>query len=167
MVNRALAAGTLNRHVPWIKEKSVELLSDDYPDRDAALKAIQEGIMNAYEAEEAGPITRADLDQAVSVLTGIFSQTHFPRQGVNWKTYPDHIGHRAFPGCFRCHDDEHVSDAGASISMECAHCHEFVFQAHGEDAYGPVTYETQSFEHPGGMEDVWEDALCTECHAPE
>ena len=42
---------------------------------------------------------------------------------VVWGTYPNHIGHQATPGCFRCHDDEHKTESGETISQDCDTCH--------------------------------------------
>ena len=42
---------------------------------------------------------------------------------VTWGTYPNHIGHEASDGCFRCHDDEHATTDGESISQDCSVCH--------------------------------------------
>jgi hypothetical protein len=28
-----------------------------------------------------------------------------------------------FPGCFRCHDDEHRTADGQTISQDCSTCH--------------------------------------------
>jgi len=45
---------------------------------------------------------------------------------VSWGTYPNNIGHDLFPGCFRCHDDNHKNDSGKAITQDCSTCHELV-----------------------------------------
>ncbi|MCP5120739.1 MAG: hypothetical protein GY953_58850 [bacterium] len=50
----------------------------------------------------------------------------FPEMEVDWGTYPDHIGHTDFPGCFRCHDDMHNSSDGKTINQDCSACHEIL-----------------------------------------
>jgi hypothetical protein len=42
---------------------------------------------------------------------------------VSWGTYPNNIGHTDFPGCFRCHDDQHASSGGKKISQDCSSSH--------------------------------------------
>jgi hypothetical protein len=42
---------------------------------------------------------------------------------INWGTYPNNIGHTHFPGCFRCHDDQHAAEDGKRISQDCNSCH--------------------------------------------
>jgi hypothetical protein len=38
------------------------------------------------------------------------------------------IGHDAAPGCFRCHDGDHSTKDGATISNDCALCHNLLAQ---------------------------------------
>ena len=47
----------------------------------------------------------------------------FPGMKVDWGTYPNHLGHTDFPGCFRCHDDLHTTAEGETISQDCFTCH--------------------------------------------
>ena len=42
---------------------------------------------------------------------------------VTWGTHPNNIGHNDSPGCFRCHDGNHNSKAGKTITNDCAQCH--------------------------------------------
>jgi hypothetical protein len=44
---------------------------------------------------------------------------------VGWGTYPTNIGHIAFPGCFRCHDENHKAADGSVIRQDCELCHTF------------------------------------------
>jgi len=45
---------------------------------------------------------------------------------INLGTYPNHIGHTDFTGCFRCHDDAHKSAAGKTIPQDCNTCHQLL-----------------------------------------
>ena len=60
---------------------------------------------------------------AVAELQRIYRTTFFPEMKVNWKTHPNNIGHFYYPGCFRCHDGNHVSKDGKVISKDCNACH--------------------------------------------
>jgi hypothetical protein len=49
---------------------------------------------------------------------------------VTAATYPDNLGHQAFPGCLRCHDGGHFKVVDGALSSEsipsaCATCHTF------------------------------------------
>jgi hypothetical protein len=45
---------------------------------------------------------------------------------VTWGTYPNNIGHTDFPGCFRCHDDDHKTAKDKTIAQDCSSCHELL-----------------------------------------
>jgi hypothetical protein len=51
------------------------------------------------------------------------SRNVFPEMNVQFGTYANNIGHMDFPGCFRCHDDNHKSKDGKSIGQDCETCH--------------------------------------------
>jgi hypothetical protein len=47
---------------------------------------------------------------------------------VSWGTYANNVAHSdpgpsPFPGCFRCHDENHRSKQGKTISQDCSLCH--------------------------------------------
>ena len=47
----------------------------------------------------------------------------FPDMKVTFGTYPNHISHTDAPGCFRCHDDDHVTKDGKALGQDCETCH--------------------------------------------
>jgi nitrate/TMAO reductase-like tetraheme cytochrome c subunit len=167
MVNTALAAGRLNRHIPLIKRNAVEILSIDYPSTKIARAKIAEEVERRFPVGSDALITPTAQEELTAALIEYYELNHFPEQGISWKTYPNHIGHRVFPGCFRCHDDRHVSDSGKKISMECDLCHDLVYQAYGDAADDPVKYRTQEFQHPGGVPDMHKAGYCTDCHSAD
>jgi hypothetical protein len=42
---------------------------------------------------------------------------------VTWGKYPNNVGHTDFPGCFRCHDGDHMAKTGTPITNDCNACH--------------------------------------------
>ena len=66
------------------------------------------------------------MDAAGKMLVRIYDNNVFPDLGVTWGLYPNNLGHDAFPGCFRCHDDEHKAADGKTITQDCGVCHEAV-----------------------------------------
>ena len=48
----------------------------------------------------------------------------FPDLKVTWGTYPNNLGHTDYPGCFRCHDEAHLTAAKKTISQDCSLCHQ-------------------------------------------
>jgi hypothetical protein len=82
---------------------------------------------------------------------------------VNWKAYPNNIGHTIFPGCFRCHDGKHISAGGKAISKDCNSCHTLIGQGKGEQLT-TLSPKGLEFEHPVDIGDLWKDMNCFECH---
>ncbi len=66
---------------------------------------------------------RAEVEQAGRGALEIYNRNIFPAMKIVWGSYPNNIGHTDFPGCFRCHDDNHVSSAGQKVSQDCNACH--------------------------------------------
>jgi hypothetical protein len=124
-VDRALAEGRISAELPFVRKKSVEILRADYPDRETAARRIPEALAGFYASAHPAVYAarRALVDTAGAQLKDIYLRNVFPEMKVAWGTYPDNIGHEDFPGCFRCHDDEHKSADGKVISQDCAACH--------------------------------------------
>lgn len=124
-VDNALEAGKLDISLPFLKKQSVKVLTRTY----ASLEAAEEGIANEidkYYRTKYPQIYKDKLPQikaTVATLQGIYQSNIFPFMHVDWKTYPDNIGHMYNPGCFRCHDGNHVSADGQVISNDCESCH--------------------------------------------
>ena len=66
------------------------------------------------------------IEEAQPAVKRIYARNIFPEMMVSWGTYPNNIGHDLFPGCFRCHDDNHKNDSGKAITQDCSTCHELV-----------------------------------------
>jgi uncharacterized membrane protein YidH (DUF202 family) len=166
LVDRALGEGVLDRHIPYMKRDAVAILSTAYGSREKARRGIAEHVRHLFPTDDAD-MTSERQDGIIATLTALHDKNDFPDQGASWRTYPTHLGHKTSPGCFRCHDDRHRAADGKVISRDCRLCHDLVHQAHGEDAYGPVTFRTRDFEHPPGEAIPYGDRLCPECHDPK
>ena len=124
-VDGAMAEGSISPELPFAKRKAVELLRAEYPDRDTAARRIREGFTEYYRAShpQAYAKHRALVETAAERVAGIYLRNAFPNMKVGWGTYPNHIGHGDFLGCFRCHDDNHKTRDGRTISQDCNACH--------------------------------------------
>ena len=152
-VDQSMLANRIDRTLPYIKQKSVELLSQDYKSTDEAVKAIEAALTKEY----AGKNVRGSIAE----LQKIFKTIRFPEMNVDWRTHPDNIGHFYSSGCFRCHDDQHASKDGKTITKDCQACHSLVGQAQS----GVVMVEAPKadFQHPVDIGDLRE-MTCSECH---
>jgi hypothetical protein len=124
-VDSALYSGLISPTLPWIKKVAVETLVQPYGSEAEARQQIRERITDHYRRNHPSVIAtrQADVDTAIEVVTAIWTRSVFPEMNVDWKTYPDNIGHRNWPGCFRCHDGRHKSKDGKVLTMDCGICH--------------------------------------------
>ena len=124
-VDRAMTTGLIPRTLPWAKKVVVDALVREYPTTEKAHEGLTAEIEGFYRQKYPSVFQerKADVDKTVAQAIAIFDRSVFPDMKVNWKTYNSNIGHRNWPGCFRCHDGRHVSKSGKVLSMECTECH--------------------------------------------
>ncbi len=162
-VDRAIAGRSIDVTLPYIKKEGVEVLTADYKTSDEAKQAIADKVAKFYQ-EKYPPLasTKADsVKGAIVELQRIYSTTFFPYMKVNWRTHPNNIGHLYFPGCFRCHDGNHVSKDGKVISKDCNSCHTVLEQQ--ESGNEVASLPTQTFKHPVDIGDLTQ-VNCSDCH---
>jgi nitrate/TMAO reductase-like tetraheme cytochrome c subunit len=163
-VDRSMFAGSIDPTLPFIKAQGVEALVADYKTQDEANTAIADKISKFY-ADKYPQLasTKADsVKNAVTELQRIYDTTFFPTMKVNWKTHPNNIGHMYYPGCFRCHDGNHVSKDGKVISKDCNSCHTLLDQEEGSAHLAQM--QAQSFKHPVDIGDLTA-VNCADCHS--
>jgi len=90
-------------------------------------------------------------------------EIYFPEMKVNWKEYPDNIGHMYFPGCFRCHDGNHFSSDGKVIPKDCNTCHLILTETNIEGKK-ETSLQGIQFEHPVDLGSPIDEVTCTDCH---
>jgi hypothetical protein len=165
-VNAALAGGQIPG-IPYIKEAAVRALDADYATAEEAMQGIEANLREFYEEEHPeeldGDPAQA-LGTSVAALRDIYRKTIFPEMKADWAAHPNNIGHRDSPGCFRCHNDTMVSEAGKSVFTDCARCHAILAQ--GEETVEVATTfdEGLAFVHPEDWDTVEEFNLCSDCH---
>jgi nitrate/TMAO reductase-like tetraheme cytochrome c subunit len=156
-LNDALTAGLINPALPEIKLNGIEVLTATYETEGEALMSIQEKLSEAY------PDGGEQVQQAIAAIQKIYAQNIFPEMKVNWKQYPDHIGHMITPGCFRCHNGDHADPQGRTISRDCNSCHTIIAQGPGRDVTGVSTGGLE-FKHPEDIDEEWKETRCDDCH---
>ena len=155
-VERSLALGTLGNKLPNIKRVAVQaMVQKDIVTAADAPKKIADFIQAKYKDSPEVPATVAEVQK-------IYTQTIFPERQADWRVYPNNIGHKDWPGCFRCHDDKHKTAAGETVrASDCTSCHTIISQ--GKEAeLGVLSATGMAFKHPGGELDP--DLKCADCH---
>lgn len=163
-VDQAIAHGRVERSLPWIKRFAVLAAGREWATREAALAGIGPEMREHYEDHL--PTVLRDRESSVSAAAGVvgdlWARSHFPEFAIDSRTYPDHAGHKRFPGCFRCHDGKLVSADGRTIPNDCGLCHDF-FQR------DPATGSLQAIAADAGVLHPFKDPAHTEvgcwnCH---
>lgn len=123
--DEAAVGGLLPLDLPYLKREALNVLAGEYPDDETAMAAIHRGISEYYRTThpELYEARASEIHAAISKIKSIWQSYVHPEMKITWGTYPDHIGHQDFTGCFRCHDEDHVSKDGATISQDCTSCH--------------------------------------------
>lgn len=159
--------------IPNIKAKGVEVLSQSFgSDLNLANQAISR--VEAYYQQnypEYYQQNTAAVQDAVKELQAWYPKLHFPEQGLDWNTHPDNLGHKNWPGCFRCHDGKHFTeDRTAAIRLECNVCHSIPSISEGSQTNAVITLE-KATEPDSHKTTTWLlehrtkfDASCQTCH---
>ena len=125
-VNASLDNGEMPTNLPFARREAVAALSQTYDSKAAALDAIAARLRGFYRTEqsEAYMGRRQDVERVVGATQAIYRRSIFPSMKIGFGTYSNNIGHMDFPGCFRCHDDNHKTRDGLVISQSCDLCHD-------------------------------------------
>lgn len=139
-VDEALASGSIDLELPYVKRESVRLLKEAYPSQEEAKRAVAEGLAGFYRAQY--PDLAKEKEQQIAAagaeLGAIHARNVFPEMKVTWGTYPDRSGHEH--GCYRCHDNEHLAEGGEKISKKCGACHTVIATEEAEPEVLEVLY---------------------------
>ena len=164
-VDRAMAGGKIPMDLPWIKKVATDALTKGYPAREEGHKGIETAVREFYKDRSPSPEMGKKIDLAVAGVEEIYDHTVFPEMKVDWTTYAMNIGHRNWPGCFRCHDGRHQRRGdGKVLSRECTVCHTMPIR-------GPLRPLGVSVGDEGQNWHLWElkgkhaDMQCSRCHA--
>jgi cytochrome c556 len=106
-----------------VRREAVKALEASHSSEESAAASISRSLRDFYQAH---PVNApgADVERAVLAMQNIYRRSVFPDMKVTFGTYPDNVGHVDAPGCFRCHDDDHVAKDGRKIGQDCETCHE-------------------------------------------
>jgi len=162
-VDQSLLAQRIDTSLPSIKQEAVTVLTGEYKTTDAAMQGIAGGIQDFYEKKypDVAKNKQLEIRNAVGEVQAIFRRTTFPEMKLNWQTHPNNLGHFYSPGCFRCHDGQHVSADGRVVSKDCNQCHTMLSQSEGATAVAAAPQT--NFQHPMDIGDLTQ-VNCADCH---
>ena len=156
-VDLALSIGKIDPTLPSIKKNAVAVLTKTYATENEAMLKIAEDLAALYPNEPR-------IKPIIAVVQEIYRKNIFPEMKASWKSYPDNVGHKDSAGCFRCHDNQHIStnDKKKMIQAnDCKACHIIFAQGKGAELE-KVSASGLPFAHPGG--DLDPSTKCSDCH---
>ena len=129
-LDREIRSGAIDRGLPFVKKKALELLQAGYATREEAAQAIEAGLRGYYAAEypQVAAAKAGEIDRAVKAVQAVYLRNVFPNMKLDWGYHPNNIGHEDFPGCFRCHAGSLEAKDGTTVSADCEACHQVLAQ---------------------------------------
>jgi hypothetical protein len=126
-----LSRGAIDVTLPYVKREGMRILWAEHEtieDADAAAERLTDFYELFYP--EIAESKAEEISQAIERIKFLYRLSATPEMRVTASTYPDHLGHTDYPGCFRCHDGGHflVVDGVATtrtIPSTCDTCHTF------------------------------------------
>lgn len=142
VLDEALADGRIDSELPFVKREAMVLLSGSYPSQKEGIARMAD-LTDFYRSEypSVHESMSEEIGRAVETLEEIYHTTVFPEMNLTWDVYADNLGHSDSPGCFRCHDGEHVAADVGPIPRDCTACHSL--------PSSPTAQETAPASTPG------------------
>jgi len=155
-VNTAMSIGAIDPGLHWIKTNAVFVLAQKYATDEEATNKIASALNAKYPND-------ARIKPTIAAVQQIYRDNFFPDMNASWKSYPENIGHKNWPGCTRCHDDEHKTIDGKKkiVFSNCNQCHILLSQG-GSKQLAQMTVEGQKFAHP--TDEIPDGFKCSDCH---
>ncbi|MCC6612813.1 MAG: NapC/NirT family cytochrome c [Anaerolineae bacterium] len=170
-VDEALSQEDISTDIPFIRTRSVELLSASYTSTEQALQTFES--LDEYYRDNYPDFYaegQQKVQDAISVLKALYTDSNYPEQLLTWNTHPNNVGHRDSPGCFRCHDGEHFSTDGQVVRLECNLCHS-IPKVVRPGEIEPMLALTTGIEPSSHLDSTWIsrhhtafDQSCSNCH---
>lgn len=166
-INDAMAAGRIPATLPEIRSIASFALVREYASEEQAAREIPGIIRSQYETRmpDIARGRSGDIAAAAREVLRIHQRNVFPSMCVDWKHYPNNIGHMFNDGCFRCHDNRHVADDGTVLGNDCSTCHLIVAQ--GPRGAVLSNLAGMTFIHPTDIGEAAVTEKCSTCHSGE
>lgn len=167
MVNEFMDGDLISHTLPFMKLEAVRVLDGKYKtliDAESGIKNhITEYYKNNYPKIYQNRLS--EIEQSIAGIQNIYRQSIFPEMNAKWSAYPNNLSHRDWPGCFRCHSDELVSDKGEIIFKDCKGCHIILAQGENVTKPGKVDFvEGKPYMHPNEADNTEDFIFCYDCH---
>lgn len=138
-LDQKILNGKIPRELPFIKREALKLIKGEYTSQQEARTAIASGLHAWYQEHYPEQLEKL-LPQAIQGVQAAYQENVFPSMKIGWGTYKSQLGHgpEFDLGCARCHDDNHSSKSGETISSDCNTCHSIL----AEEEQNPKILQT-------------------------
>lgn len=126
-IDHAILEGRIDRSLPSIKARALAIIEKASPlhgPMEDQVTKFQQIIADAAPKGEMKPAAKAAEAQFATTMLEILKLSEFEAKDLTWKSFPNHVGHKDFAGCFRCHDGKHFNEKGEAIRLQCTLCHD-------------------------------------------
>ncbi|MBL7162919.1 MAG: NapC/NirT family cytochrome c [Anaerolineales bacterium] len=174
MIDQMITNGQIQQSIPEIRRIALEIFSRSYKSSELALNSIA-GIEDYYQTYYPEYYTENEIvvQDAITALQQAYSQSVYPEQKSDWNSHANNIGHDFSPGCFRCHDGQHINEENEAVRLECNLCHSIPVVADTSDfvtnieiSRGPEPETHLNANWITLHRDVF-DPTCVNCHTTE
>jgi len=174
IIDALLERDLISSTIPEIHQMSLDTYYQDHPSVQAAMSAF-DSLDNYYQENYPDFYIQNSnkIKQAIEELKTSYANTVSLEQKSDWASHSDNIGHENSPGCFRCHDGEHLSAKEEAIRLECNLCHSIPVVSESSDflteieiSSGPEP-ETHLNTNWISLHHLVYDLSCESCHTIE
>jgi hypothetical protein len=176
-VDHAMYEGKISRDLPGIKKRALAIIdkaSTLHGPLEEQVPKFRQIIADAAPKGELKPEAKAAEEQFAKAMLEVLKLSEFEAKDLTWKSFPNHVGHKDFPGCFRCHDGKHFNEKGEAIRLQCTLCHDIPQVSIGGSVKTVASTVTagltppESHNAPNWMHDHRSkiDNSCAMCHGP-
>lgn len=166
VITDAIHSGRLPNDIFYLKEASVRAIDGGYDSVDEAMTGIETSLLAYYEEQDPDVLEERpeEITAIVEELRRLYRATIFPDMKTDWLTHPNNLGHRDWPGCFRCHNDEMVDTEGSAVFTDCSRCHSILAQDSKGIETASALDKGMGFAHPQDGKYMEDFKLCSKCH---
>ena len=176
-VDQAMSEGLIDTRLPSIKARAVGIIekaSSLHGPMEEQVPKFKTIINDAAPKGEQKPEQKAAEAQFAKTMLEILELSEFEAKDLSWKSFPNHVGHKDSPGCFRCHDGKHFNEKGEAIRLQCTLCHDIPQVSIGgtrktvASTVDPSLTPPDSHNAPNWMHDhrAKVEPTCAACHGP-
>jgi hypothetical protein len=167
----AMSRGIIPVDIPYFKKNAVAVMERQYPTTEEGQRAIG-GLRDYYSVNWPDYYAKNmdKVNKAVDQAQQLYARMVFPTMAVDWTTHPNNLGHKDWPGCFRCHDGKHLNQNKESIRIECNLCHSIPLKDRPDGSTATLAVQGQ-FQPKSHIDTHWVsrhrfefDNTCQGCH---